>query len=111
MRPDRERSSVAHFHRRVDVGADVRVNYTETALILLRFVYSLPSVAASKGGRVDLFPGPVERPDEKMGVALKLGSIVVTAATAVGSVGHCFVDAFAMLVAISGFLDPAELIG
>lgn len=108
MRSDRQPPPIKHFHGPVPCGHGQQVNHSETALILSRATYRLPLVDGSEEGEVHLYPRPVEDPSVTVRVPVRPGSILVTPATDAGGVGHCFRNAFAMLVAIPGFVAPYQ---
>lgn len=110
MRHDRTPPPIRHHHAPVAVGGGDRVAHSEIALLLPRQVYGLPEVAGEAGGRAVLYPCPELDPAQTVEVALRPGSIVVTPAAETGVAGHYFANAFAMLVAIPGFVSPAQLI-
>jgi hypothetical protein len=110
MRIDREPPPSRHHHGPVPVGSGEMVNHTETAIVLPRAVYGLPEIDGESQGRIWLYLRPQEDPTDVVEVPVRPGSIVVTPATAEGAAGHCFVNAFAMLVAIPGFVSPYRYI-
>jgi hypothetical protein len=86
------------------------VPHTETAVVLDRSTYDLPSVDGSDR-HVRLFRRPREDPTDWVDVPVKPGSIVVTPATERRVYGHCFRNAFAALVAVPGFTAPLIEVG
>jgi hypothetical protein len=106
MRSDRTPRPQPHHHGPVAIGAGARVNHSETALVLPRARYNLPFVDEPETGRVVIYPQATTDPADTMVVPVRPGSVVVTPATSDGIVGHCFENAFAMLVAIPGFVSP-----
>lgn len=108
MRPDRTPLPQAHYHGIVPTGAGRYVNHSETAIVLPRSVYGLPDPGESQ--RVVLFRRPAEDPGDTYTLPVTPGTIVVTPATDAGVVGHRFENAFAMLIAIPGFVSPAHRI-
>jgi hypothetical protein len=110
MRTDREPPPSRHHHGPVPIGSGEMVNHTETAIVLPRAVYGLPEIAGEAHGRIRLYPRPDEDPAEMTEIPVQPGSIVVSPATPEGAAGHCFVNAFAMLVAIPGFVSPYRYI-
>lgn len=107
MRYDRTPPPLAHYHSPVPCGGGRTVNHSETALVLPRDVYRLPPVGGTDQGHAILYLRPGEDPAARVRVPLRPGSIVVTPATERWLLGHCFENAFAMLVAIPGFVAPA----
>jgi len=61
-------------------------------------------------GHAVIYRRPAEDPSDTLVVPVRPGSIVVSPATPEGVVGHCFENAFAMLVAIPGFVAPSTFI-
>lgn len=108
MRHDRLPPPSRHHHAPVAVGGGRSVAHSEIALVLPRRVYGLPEVAGETEGRVVLYTDPEHDPSATVEVALRPGSIVVTPAAGTGVAGHYFANAFAMLVAIPGFVAPAR---
>jgi hypothetical protein len=108
MRSDRQPPPIKHYHGPVPCGRGHTVNHSETALVLPRAAYGLPLVDGSEEGEVFLYPQPANDPSSCFRVPVRPGSILVTPATAAGGVGHCFRSAFAMLVAIPGFVAPYQ---
>ena len=109
MRIDRTPRPQPHHHGPVAIGDGKGVNHSETALVLPRASYGLPpfddQTGAPEAGHVVFYPD-VSRPSESVVVPVRPGSILVTPATTEGIAGHCFENAFAMLVAIPGFVSP-----
>jgi hypothetical protein len=111
MRFDRTPPPTPHYHGPVWCGNGQRVNHSETAIVLPRAVYGLPEVNGSgENGHVIIYRRPAEDPTDKVIVPIRPGSIVVTPATTGQIMGHCFENAFAMLVAIPGFVSPSHRI-
>lgn len=108
MRHDRNPPPSRHHHAPVAVGEGRSVAHSEIALVLPRAAYGLPEVAGEPHGKAVLYPCPNRDPAQTVEVALRPGSIVVTPATQTGVAGHYFANAFAMLVAIPGFVSPAQ---
>ena len=109
MRFDRTPPPQPHHHGPVAIGNDAVVNHSETALVLPRAIYELPPIADrddQEMGRVVIYRQPTVNPADTEIVRVRPGSIVVTPATTDGVVGHRFDNAFAMLVAIPGFVSP-----
>lgn len=111
MRYDRQPPPSKHHHGPA-VGPDGRVsNHTETAVVLARSVYGLPQVGSTDEGHAVIFRDPLEKgTEDAFKIPLQPGSIVVTPSTPERLYGHSFENAFAMLVAIPGFVVPYELI-
>src|SRR5690606_19305346 len=107
MRRDRTPRPQPHHHGPVASANRVVVNHSETALVLPRASYHLPPFGdqseTPESGRVIFYPN-VGNPAERVVVPVRPGSILVTPATTAGIAGHCFENAFAMLVAIPGFV-------
>jgi hypothetical protein len=111
MRFDQHPSPIRHYHGQVSIGAGRKVNHSETAIVLPRSVYNLPEVKdRGEEGHIVIYRRPAEDPSDRLIIPIHPGSIVVTPATAEGVMGHCFENAFAMLVAIPGFVAPYNLI-
>jgi hypothetical protein len=120
MRIDRDPRPRPHHHGPVTTGAGNKVNHSETALVLPRSRYALPpfrlqegSPQASAGardhsesGQIVIYHQPATDPSDTITVPVRPGSVVVTPATVDHVAGHCFENAFAMLVAIPGFVSP-----
>ena len=111
MRIDRHPPPTQHHHGSV-VGADGCVwNHTETAVVLPRSVYGRPPLNDSEEGHAVIFRDPLEKgTEDAFRVPLRPGSIVVTPSTTQRLYGHCFENAFAMLIAVPGFVAPYEMI-
>jgi hypothetical protein len=110
MRVDRNPPPQPHHHGPVAIGAGEVVNHSETALVLPRARYALPEVDEQENGRVVIYRQPLTDPADKLIIPVRPGSVVVTPATVDGVAGHCFENAFAMLVAIPGFVSPHSAI-
>jgi hypothetical protein len=111
MRIDRRPTPIRHYHGPVPAGNGCTVNHSETAIVLPRSAYGLPEVGKADEGRIVIYRRPAEDPSDQQIVPVRPGSIVVTPSPAQGVVaGHCFENAFAMLVAIPGFVAPYHLI-
>lgn len=106
MRTDREPPPSRHHHGPVPVSAVSTVAHSETALVLPRDIYGLPNHATGQTEHVVLYPDPLTEQSKQIKVPVRPGSIVVTPATADWTMGHSFENAFAMLVAIPGFVSP-----
>jgi hypothetical protein len=113
MRSDRYPSPQPHCHGPVAAGTGVVVNHSETAFVLPRARYALPPMFGhgdrGEEGHVILYPEASD-PTTQQVVSVRPGSVVVTPATKHGVAGHCFENAFAMLVAIPGFVSPHKAI-
>lgn len=106
MRLDRLPKPQAHHHGRVGIGEGEFVNHSETAIVLPRSRYDLPPVAESPEEYVTVFPDAVGAPGRNVSVPVPPGTVLVTPATGDGIAGHRFENAFAMLIAIPGFVSP-----
>jgi hypothetical protein len=110
MRFDRNPLPKPHYHGQIPVGPGQSVNHSETAIVLRRSTYHLPEVSGgSENGRIVIYRRPAEDPTDKVIIPVRPGSIVVTPA-AEQVMGHFFENAFAMLVAIPGFVSPSHLV-
>ena len=109
MRFDRTPPPSRHHHGRVRCGTNRFVNHSETAIVLRRLVYGLPEVGNAEDAQLVIYRRPTEDPSDRLTVPVRPGSIVVSPSTEELTTGHCFRDAFAMLVAIPGFVAPYEL--
>lgn len=110
MRIDRQPTPIRHYHGPVRAADGSTVNHSETAIVLPRSVYGLPEVDQTDRGHVVIYRRPAADPEDKVVVPVRPGSIVVTPATREVVMGHCFENAFAMLVAIPGFVAPYHMI-
>lgn len=110
MRIDRAPQPQPHHHGPVAIGHGQVVNHSETALVLPRIRYGLPPVDEPESGRVVIYPQPTTDPTDHKVIPVRPGSIVVTPAAVDGVAGHCFENAFAMLLAIPGFVSPHHAI-
>lgn len=110
MRHDREPEPVQHYHEPVTTGHGGRTNHTETAIVLDRSTYGRPPVEGSDE-HVRIFRRPREDASDWFDLRVDPGSIVVTPATEDRVYGHCFRNAFAVLVAVPGFTAPLTEIG
>ncbi len=106
MRTDRDPPPSPHCHGPVAAGDAGFVNHSETALVLPRSLYGLPSHGAGLPEQVEMYPCIADPLGEPAVVPVRPGSIVVTPGARGRTMGHCFVNAFAMLVAIPGFVSP-----
>jgi len=110
MRMDRTPPPIRHCHGPVAVGPGDTVNHSETAIILPRAVYGLPEVDKADEGHVIIYPNPHENPGEQVLIPVRPGSFIVTPASGQQVMGHAFENAFAMLVAIPGFVAPYHML-
>jgi hypothetical protein len=110
MRIDRKPTPIRHYHGPIAIGAGELVNHSETALILSRACYGLPEVTQADEGQLLIYRQPAVDPTNTVTIPVRPGSIVVTPATAEGTMGHCFENCFAMLIAIPGFVAPYHLL-
>jgi hypothetical protein len=110
MRLDRKPTPIRHYHGQISDGRGHMLNHSETAIVLSRSIYGLPEVEQPDRGYIRLYRRPAEDRADQFLVPVRPGSIVVTPATSEGVIGHCFENAFAMLVAIPGFMVPYNLI-
>ena len=106
MRTDREPPPSRHHHGPVPLSAETSVPHTETALVLPRDLYGLPDHSSGQEEHVVLYQNPRTGVSDPIQVPVQPGSIVVTPGTADWTMGHSFANAFAMLVAIPGFVSP-----
>ncbi len=106
MRTDREPPPSRHYHGPVPVGTADPVSHSETALILPRSVYGLPDHDRGAEEHVMLYGRPQADPQARVTVPVRPGSIVVTPGAADWTMGHSFANAFALLVAVPGFVSP-----
>ncbi len=110
MRIDRHPTPIRHYHGPVALGNGAVVNHSETAIVLPRTLYGLPEVAQEDAGHVLLYNRPAEDPSDTILIPVRPGSIVVTPAIPANTLGHCFENCFAMLIAIPGFVAPYHMI-
>lgn len=110
MRPDRSPFPKKHHHGPIPGRSGTLVNHSETAIILPRSVYGLPEVDNNPEGHAMIYRNPTKGSTDSFTVPVRPGSIVVTPATREVVYGHCFANAFAMLIAIPCFGGPSELI-
>lgn len=106
MRMDREPPPIRHYHGPVAVGAGAWVNHSETAIVLPRAIYGLPEMEGERQGHLVIYRQPEQDPQDTVSIPVRPGSVVVTPATSQHVMGHAFENAFAMLVAIPGFVAP-----
>lgn len=110
MRIDRRPPPIRHYHGPIALGNDLVVNHSEIALVLPRSVYGLPEVDQMDEGHVLIYRQPASDPTDTVIIPVRPGSLVVTPATPESTMGHCFENCFAMLVAIPGFVAPYYMI-
>lgn len=110
MRPDRLPLPSKHHHGQVQI-ANGMVNHTETALVLPRATYGLPLPNNTEDGHAIIYRDPLNKgTSDAFTIPVSPGSIVVTPSTESGIYGHSFSNAFAMLVAVPGFVAPYVMI-
>jgi len=110
MRPDRLPRPSKHHHGQVQTKQGP-INHTETALVLPRATYGLPRPNGTEDGHAVIYRNPLTKgTTDAFKVPVRPGSIVVTPSTANGIYGHAFANAFAMLVAVPGFVAPYVMI-
>lgn len=114
MRYDRTPPPIRHCHGPVAIGEGRSVDHSETAIVLPRSVYGLPPVNGdshnSEEGHVIIYTCPLEDPTAQVRVPVRPGSVIVTPAGSRQVMGHAFENAFAMLVAIPGFVAPYHML-
>lgn len=110
MRIDRRPPPIRHYHGPIALSHDQVVNHSEIALVLPRAIYGLPEVDQTDEGHVLIYRRPAEDPTDTVIIPVRPGSLVVTPATPETTMGHCFENCFAMLVAIPGFVAPYHMI-
>lgn len=110
MRIDRRPTPIRHYHGPLALGDGAVVNHSEIAIVLPRGVYGRPEVDQPDEGHVLIYRRPAEDPTDTVVIPVRPGSLVVTPATPENTLGHCFENCFAMLVAIPGFVAPYNLI-
>lgn len=106
MRTDRDPPPSRHHHGPVPIGEGRKAAHSETALVLPRAVYGLPPHAGDESEHIVLYPDVLGKPEHQVRVPAPPGTIAVTPAAADCTMGHAFENAFAMLVAIPGFVSP-----
>lgn len=110
MRPDREPLPSKHHHGQVQTYTGM-INHTETALVLPRSAYGLPLPNGTEEGHAILYRDPLTKgTTDSFEIPVSPGSIVVTPSTSDCLYGHSFANAFAMLVAVPGFVAPYVMI-
>lgn len=110
MRPDRSPFPKKHYHGPVPGPKGTLFNHSETAIVLPRSAYNLPEVDNTPEGHAIIYRNPENGSSDSFTVPVRPGSIVVTPATRQGVYGHCFADAFAMLLAVPCFGGSSNLI-
>lgn len=110
MRPDRSPFPKKHHHGPIPVSGATLVNHSETAIILPRSAYNLPEVNQDPEGSAIIYRNPKRGSGDHFTIPVRPGSIVVTPATRDVLYGHCFANAFAMLIAVPCFGGPSGLI-
>ncbi len=110
MRSDRNPPPIRHCHGPVAIGPQATVNHSETAIVLPRAVYGLPEMGKSDRGWVVIYPDPVATPSITVTIPVRPGSVIVTPASSQRVMGHAFENAFAMLIAIPGFVAPYHML-
>ena len=110
MRSDRDPSPIRHCHGPVAIGPEETVNHSETAILLPRSLYGLPAVEQTDAGHVVIYTRPLEEPSETVTLPVRPGSVIVTPASNSAVMGHAFENAFAMLIAIPGFVAPYRML-
>lgn len=110
MRIDRRPPPIRHYHGPIPTGEGAVVNHSETAIILPRGRYGLPEVAQVDEGHVVIYRQPAADPTDTVTIAVQPGTLIVTPARPDGTMGHCFENCFAMLIAIPGFVAPYHLL-
>ncbi len=111
MRIDFKPEPIRHYHGTVSIGPDKEMPNSEIALVLPRETYDLPPFegeeqSSTEEGWIKIYNQPIDDPGDTDTISVTPGSIVVTPATSEHVYGHCFENAFAMLVAIPGFVAP-----
>lgn len=115
MRIDRSPTPIRHYHGpivvgRHETGEEKVVNHSETAIVISRACYGLPEVDQPNEGHVLIYRQPAVNGTNTVAIPVRPGSIVVTPATPENTMGHCFENCFAMLIAIPGFVAPYHMI-
>ena len=110
MRIDRTPPPIRHYHGPIAVDNDEWVNHSEIAIILSRSIYGLPEVEEPDHGHIVIYRQPAHDQRDTVTIPVRPGSIVVTPATPENTMGHCFENCFAMLIAIPGFVAPYHMI-
>lgn len=110
MRIDRNPTPIRHYHGPIATDEGQFVNHSEIAIVLPRSIYGLPEVDQTDRGHVLIYRQPAVDPTDTVKLPVRPGSIVVTPATVEQTMGHCFENCFAMLIAIPGFVAPYHMI-
>lgn len=110
MRIDRDPPPIRHCHGPVAIGPDATVNHSETAILLPRSRYNLPEVDRTDEGHVVIYTDPLGDPSAQVTIPVRPGSVIVTPASDGQVMGHAFENAFAMLIAIPGFVAPYRML-
>jgi len=116
MRIDRRPTPIRHYHGPIATGDGLVVNHSETAIVLPRAIYGLPAVERvpeverMDEGHVVIYRQPAVDPTDTVTIAVQPGTLIVTPATPEGTMGHCFENCFAMLIAIPGFVAPYHML-
>jgi hypothetical protein len=110
MRIDRDPLPIRHCHGPVAIGPDGTINHSETAILLPRSLYGLPEVDQTDTGHVVIYTHPLENPSAQVTIPVRPGSVIVTPASSAQVMGHAFENAFAMLIAIPGFVAPYRML-
>lgn len=110
MRIDRRPTPIRHYHGPIPTGEGMLVNHSETAIVLPRGVYGLPEVDRMDEGHVVIYRQPAVDPTDTVTIAVRPGMLLVTPATPAETMGHCFENCFAMLIAIPGFVAPYHML-
>jgi len=110
MRSDRNPPPIRHCHGPVTIGPQETVNHSETAILLPRSRYGLPAVDKTDEGHVVIYTRPLNDPSAQVTIPVRPGSVIVTPASDGRVLGHAFENAFAMLIAIPGFVAPYRML-
>ncbi len=110
MRIDRKPPPIRHCHGAVTIGPEETVNHSETAILLPRSLYGLPEVDQTDEGHIVIYTDPLGEPAAQVAIPVRPGSVLVTPASSQRVMGHAFENAFAMLIAIPGFVAPYHML-
>ena len=110
MRIDRDPPPIRHCHGPVAISPSATVNHSETAILLPRARYNLPEVDSTDEGHVVIYTDPLGDPSAQVTIPVRPGSGIVTPASDEQVMGHAFENAFAMLIAIPGFVAPYHML-
>lgn len=110
MRIDRDPPPIRHCHGPVAIGPEESVAHSETAILLPRSAYGLPEVDKPNEGHVVIYTDPHGDPSAQVTIPVRPGSVLVTPAGQSLVLGHAFENAFAMLIAIPGFVAPYHML-